>query len=144
MKCEYISDIGNEKINEIKEQLGVSDYKNYHIFGLLRTDDLIIYIISVPGPLWPLYLIVEYNNHRYGLLGRDMKMPDYTWWEVGRIDAAYIEKAEIREMLHLVCDYANYIHYPATSEYGVTIITKGYEKMIINSVEKNVYGISLF
>lgn len=42
MKCEYISDIGNEKINEIKEQLGVSDYKNYHIFGLLRTDDLII------------------------------------------------------------------------------------------------------
>lgn len=73
-----------------------------------------------------------------------MKMPDYTWWEVGRIDAAYIEKAEIREMLHLVCDYANYIHYPATSEYGVTIITKGYEKMIINSVEKNVYGISLF
>ena len=144
MKCEFIHEIDDETKNDIKNQLGVSDYKNYNIFGIMRTEDMVFYIISVPGPLWPLYMIVEYRGHRYGLFGIDMKIPGQTWWEIRRVDAAYVEKNEMKEMLRLVSYYASYIHYPDDPEYSVTIVIKGYEKMIKNVVEKNAYGINLF
>ena len=147
MKHEFISDFDDETKNEIKEQLGTSELKRYNIFGILYTDDITLYIISTPGPLWPLYIIADYNGHRYGLFGGNMHMyvPDQRWWwYITRIDTAYAERKEIRDMLHLVCNYACYMKDQNDTDYSVTIASKGYDQLLINITDKNAYGIRLF
>lgn len=146
MKHEFISDFDDETKNEIKEQLGTSELKGYTLFGILYTDDITLYIISTPGPLWPLYIIADYNGHRYGLFGRDMHMnvPGHRWWYISRIDTAFAERNEIRDMLHLVCNYARYMKEQTDTDYSVTIVSKGYDQLLINITDKNAYGIRLF
>ncbi|WP_295092183.1 hypothetical protein [Ruminococcus sp.] len=142
MNYKFIKITEFEQRVKIKKEIGASEYsKLFGPFGVLYTDKFVIYILNQGSPHFPVYLLVDYNGHRYGLLGANKRQPVSPVWEIHLVDTAIDDADKIKEMIRLVCNSASYIDlYNDT----LTIISKDYEKLIIQNIKENAYGIKLF
>ncbi len=143
MDYKFIKITEFEQRDAIKNLLGIpNDAKTCGPFGILNIDELTIYILNAGAPHFPVYLLVDYNEHRYGLLGSSKKQPGNQFWEIQLIDTAIDDNDEIKKMLQLVCDNAHYIDL--FNNFTITIVVKEYEKLIIQNIKENAYGIKLY
>jgi hypothetical protein len=143
MDYKFIKVTEFEQRDKIKKEIGASEYsKLFGPFGVLYTDEFVIYILNKGAPHFPVYLLVDHNGHRFGLLGDYNKQLVSPMWEIHLVDTAIDDADEIKEMIRLVCDSASYIDlYNGTT---LTITSRDYEKLIIQNIKENAYGIKLF
>jgi len=137
----YLDVTDSKQRKRIKTQLGViDDTVPCGLFGILYTNELKVYILNTPGPHWSCCLLVDHNNHRYTLWGSKKSSP--LIWEIYKIDASSPDTDEIRKMIHLVCNSASYIK--VYNDSTLTITNKDHNKLIIQNIEENIYGIQLY
>ena len=143
MDYKFIKVTEFEQRDKIKQEIGASDCsKLFGPFGVLYTDGFVIYTLNKVAPHFPVYLLVDYNGHRFGLLGDNNRQLVYPVWEIHLVDTAIDDADEIKEMLRLVCDSARYIDLYNNATLSIT--SWNYEKLIIQNIKENAYGIKLF
>jgi hypothetical protein len=85
-------------------------------------------------------LIADYNNHRYCLRGGCIY--SHIIWNIDIIETAITDSDEIRKMISLVLESARFIRIYDDLELGM--ISRSYEKLIIQNNKETIHGIHLY
>ena len=137
----YVKVTDDKERKRILKQLGAqSNKRRCGLLGILYTDELTIYVLNTPGPHWMFCLIVDYNDHRYCLRGDCIY--SRIIWNIDIIGTVITDSDEIKKMISLVLESARHIRIYDDAELGM--ISRNYEKLIIQNMEETIHGIHLY